>query len=115
MASDGVTALGRTDRPDGRAGTSAFVALRSSEGGGGGPPLRRRSSGARSTGAETNAIARAMPGRTTRTGPKATGERIGSARCRSPRTSFALADRHELHVPWDREHQLALVWLISQR
>ena len=82
------------------------------------PPLRSCAwspSGASSTGAETNAIARATP-----VGRPGLGRKwplTGSVRrgVGAPRTSFALADRHELHVPWDREHQLALVWLISQR
>ena len=73
------------------------------------------SNGAPSTGADTNATARAMPVGRPGLGKKRPPTGLAGRGVAPPRTSFALADRHELHVPWDREHQLALVWLISQR
>jgi hypothetical protein len=113
----GVTTASQCEpRPDRRRAYDRIrVAIRSRASSTWGRSRRRRSSGAPPTGAETNAIARAMP-----VGRPGLGEErppTGLARpgVAAPRTSFALADRHELHVPWDGEHQLAFVWLISQR
>jgi hypothetical protein len=102
----------RPDRRRARHRIRGNPIARQLDGGRSRPP---RSFGAPSTSAETNTIARAMPiGRPGLGESDRRQDRLGPV-SQPPRTSFAVADSHELHVPWDREHQLALVWLISQR